>query len=169
MNYDKKKIRGYCFAVLLSLSLMTVAVADSVTYATASGGISNLVNVPILVNQLILSSSASTNTTVYLIDSKTTALTFTNNIYYTISSTVGNVTNVYTNVLGTIQTNVYLGQQLTTVTNAASTNNLSVVATLIVPAASTITYTPANFYRFMNGLLVTNVNGVTASFSYSRW
>jgi hypothetical protein len=169
MNYNEKKIRGYLWALALSLSLSTVVLADSVTYSTASGGISNLVNVPIQVNQLVLSSTASTNTTVYLIDSKTTALTYTNNVFQSITLTVVTVTNVYTNVLGTIQTNTYLGQQLTTVTNAVSTNNFAVVATLIVPAAQTITYTPAGFYRFMNGLLVTNVNGVTASFSYSRW
>ena len=157
------------FSILMLIALTATARADSVSFTASAAAITNLVNVPLLVNQVII--SANTNaTTVYLYDSKSTTLTYTNNVYQTITTTIGNITNVYTNFLGTVQTNVYLGMQRAYVTNSASTNSFNVVATLIVPANTTITYTPAGYYRFMNGLTVTNTAGpLSASFSYSRW
>jgi hypothetical protein len=159
--------------ILLSLaligSIVTGVFADNVYYTTASTLNTNLANYPLLVNQVTISSSASTNVTVWLIDSKNSSQTYTNNVYQSITTTIGTITNIYTNFVGTIQTNTYTGMQSTTVTNAAATNNLPIVAVLSVPANTTITYTPSGFYRFMNGLLVTNLNGVTFSASYSRW
>src|SRR5438093_6921281 len=144
--------------LLLSLALIvsiTCAIrADSVSFTASDVANTNLVNSSVLVNQVTI--SANTNAvTVYLIDSKNTSQTYTNDVFQSITTTIGSVTNVYTNFLGTVQTNIYFGMQRTSVTNAASTNNLPVVATLIVPANTTIVYTPASLYRFMNGLLVT--------------
>lgn len=156
---------------LVLLGLVLGAKADSISVSVTNAGafLTNVINVPVQVNQVII--SANTNaTTVYLYDSKTNSLVYTNNAYQTISTTIGTLTNVYTNFLGTIQTNTYPGMTSVTVTNAASTNALNIVATLIIPANTTITYTPVGFYRFMNGITLTNTAGpYSASFSFSRW
>lgn len=103
--------------------------------------------------QIQLVGNSSNNLTVLLFDGPSTnstyaVLAYTNSIINTVT-----LTNIYTNILGTIQTNIYTNIMNTVITNVPQangyTNGYNVLWYGVVASNTTVTYTPPiNVFAF---------------------
>lgn len=156
-------------AMILSLAINSFALTASVT--TTGASTNNLLSHSAAITGFVFVNSDATQVaTVHLVDSYTTNLVYTNAAYtnYSISTFTSLSTNVptalnpylmiYTNFQGIIETNTNSFIMTVAGVSAAATNNLPVIVHLSIPAASTVTYSPALAITAWRGITITNSN-----------
>lgn len=161
------------------LSLVTLlgvlsfgAKAATVSSTITAGTLVNLIPTnQLLVSSVVLINSSATNATVTFYDSPRNTLLWTNSAYTSRVVTVGNKTNIYTNFLGTIETNMYTNVIIGGfVTNGLATNTYSTLAAVPVPANGSVTFTPDSPLVANFGLTASNspaAVGISATVTYS--
>lgn len=161
------------FKKLLSLSLLAILAstyqlqADSVTYGPSTTAITSLIQRAARINQIVFSNAATNAVTLTFTDSPTNTLTYvvgayTNNVY-----TIGDVTTIFTNRTGALQTNTVNTLTSTLSVQAATTNNYRQPLIQLVPASSTVTFTPAIGFNVGFGLAASSGStNVTAVVTY---
>jgi hypothetical protein len=150
----------YAITALVISSLLVGHLYAFSTSMTIQPGV--MTNFPIVVTgalkvtQVIVSASATNVANLKFVDTLTNSLTVTNAAYTNILTYATNVTQIYTNYYGVIQTNI-LTNQLVDVTNtvAAATNNCNIPLSYNVATNATVTTSSAGYY-FVNGLWITN-------------
>ncbi len=159
-----KKILSLLFAAATLASSLAATAIYNPTATTAASVIQGSAKI----NQIIFSNAATNAVTLTFYDAPTNVLTwvagaYTNNVY-----SVGTVILPYTNRLGVVTgyTNSTLTSTLTPV--AQSTNNYRTALVQLVPASSTVTYTPPNGNFVGYGLAAaTTATNVVAVVTYS--
>lgn len=149
-----------------------VTLASSINAATSSTSISaagtnNILAGPVRIYQLMFANGSGSAITVRLLDAPSTNQTYTAGAYSLISRTgPTNVVTTFTNFFGVVQTAT--NYVITTTTNSvsASTNSYPVIGTWVIPANSTVYYTPESMLRINNGLLVTNQAAIAITSDY---
>lgn len=156
--------------LITTLLIGMVANAATVTTALTPSAINNVISTnQLLISSVVVQNSTATNGTVYLFDSPRAVLLWTNSAYTSRVTTIGNLTNTYTNVFGTIETNRYTNVIIGGfVTNAGATNAYRSLASIPVPANSSVTYTPEEPLIATFGLTMTNIPNVTVTVTYSN-
>lgn len=157
-------IKSLLVASLLIAANFNASAASS--SSTNAAGLNSLLTSGANLKQITVANLTTNVATCFFIDSPSTNLTYTLAAYTVRSQTTGNVTNIYTNVLGALTTNIYSANIITLVTNAASTNNYAYLTTLVVPASATLTYTPTSFVSAGRGVLLTNNQSVAVTLEY---
>lgn len=152
------------FAAMLSLS----AFGATATITQSAAGTNSILAASASLRSLTLVNASGSAVAVKFFDAPSTALTYTNAAWTTIGWTAGTTTNIYTNILGNIETNTYTTVTQTTSTNAASTNSFATVLSLSIPASTTVTWEPASPLYLSRGLLITNGAAVSGTVSYNR-
>lgn len=89
----------------------------------------------------LVAASGTNSVTIDLYDNAQTNITYTNAQYITQTTVSTNVTVIFTNSVGNIQTNKYPGQWTYSVTNAANTNTLPILQTFVLTPNTSITRT----------------------------
>jgi hypothetical protein len=118
---------------LLSLLSLEKLSAQTTTIVAATTGTNVVLTAPY--HLLSISAFAANAQTISFYDSGTTNLFYTNAAYITRTSYTTNVTNINTaTTTGIPQTNIYSGIWTYSVTNAASTNTLPIIATILLGA-----------------------------------
>ena len=97
-------------------------------------------------------------------DSATNTITYTNAIYTNYSSFTTNITQLYTNTQGIIQTNILVGTWRYPVVVAASTNNRPIIQTVFFSAGIPVTM-DVN-WLVVNGLAAVASTNATLSVTY---
>ncbi len=159
--------------ILIALLAATGIYAQAATISSnnlAPATINNLIPTnQLLISSVVLVNSTTTNATITLIDSPRGVLLWTNSAYTSRVVTLGNVTNIYTNFLGVIETNMITNVVVGGfVTNSGATNAFRVLATLGVPANNSVTYIPSTPLVTSYGLTVTNNPNVNITVNYSN-
>lgn len=150
-------------ASLLIASIVCVnAASTSTTVATTT--CSNLVTLisgaPGTITSVVFTSPAASVGSAKLYDSSSTAITYTNASYTTVSSYATNYISSWTNYYGVVNnaTNLVLMQVTNTV--AASTNSVPLLLTMSAGTNTSVTYSGLNM-NFQSGLAVTNTGAGT--------
>jgi len=154
------------FSILALVGLIAFnSPAQNTTTIVAASGTNVVLSAPY--HLLSITALAAVAQTLDFYDSGTTNLFYTNAAYVTRTSYATNVTNVIAGsatTTGIPQTNIYSGIWTYSVTNAASTNTLPKIATIILGVNVPITL-PVND-RLIRGLAVTTTNDATVSVTY---
>jgi len=142
------------------VGLTALVNAESVSIVIPANTMTNIVNGPTVVNQVLLTSANTAGTVqVRALDNNSDAVLRINPAYTTKALYLTNWTEYVTNYFGLIHTNLYTNM-LYTVTNqavAATTNSIAPVITASVPAATTVVYSGVD-YKFLYGMWVTNTS-----------
>lgn len=130
------------FVTLAVASLLSFNAVQAATYSTNITGISTniLLNIPANITAISVSAATlptGTNAVLYFYDNNTNDIVYTNAAWVSRTTVSTNVSTVFTNQQGIVQTNSYPGQYTTLVTNAAATNTLPLMTSFSVPANST--------------------------------
>lgn len=169
MNKLIKTLLVGLIAVGLNLSVQ----AAEVSATTSTNATYNLLSVGALASNYRITSGADAVTVKFYdasdaSSSATTAPTITNDTYTAITRYITNYTVLYTNTLGTIQTNTYSGLYNASTTVAAATNSLTPITTVVVPANTT--YEPGVGtvdWNLVRGLVAIANTNATVSVTYT--
>jgi hypothetical protein len=101
----------------------------------------------------------------YFFNSPVTNTFWTNNAYTNITRTVGTITNIYTNVLGTITTNTYPGILVASNVVAAGTFTYPLFKSFVVNSNTVSTWEPPNPVQ-VGGITSTNSAAVNLTIIY---
>jgi hypothetical protein len=164
-----KKLTKYfttMFAIAAMLALNTYA--DIVIYNPTSTAAVSLLQKGARINQILFSNAATNAITLTFTDAPTNTLTYVVGAYTnSVVSTPSTVTT-FTNIYGVVQSSTNTTFTLTPTAVAASTNNYRTVLIQLIPASSTITFTPPIGLNVGFGLAAaTTATNVTATVSYS--
>lgn len=124
----------------LSLAIMLViaipAKSDNVVVIGAANVSSNLVATPIITDSITVTATSANITTVRFYDSATTTTNYIQGAYTSYSSYATNYSVIFTNANSFLVTNTFVGVYTLGTVNAASTNTLPLLYTIIVPASA---------------------------------
>lgn len=130
--------------------------SQSPAQATRAGGIT----------LLTIANSTTAAVAVRLFDSPTTNITFVTVPYTNITRSVVSITNIYTDPLGALVTNIYNGVTNTQATVAQATNSYRTIGFFNVSSNSTYSIPYASPDIFNLGLTLTNNGALTISVDY---
>ncbi len=155
-----KKLLSILF---LSAILVANVKGQATTTVAITAGTNSVLAAPY--HLLSISALGTAAQTVNFYDAAGTDLSITNAPYVSFASYTTNVTNIdIATTTGIPQTNVFTGIWTYAVTNAAATNRLPIVQTLILAANIPVTV-PANA-RLLRGLAAVTTNSATVSVVY---
>ena len=146
------------------MALAAASFAATVSINVNNASFTNVLagfNNPVTVTAVQLSSTGTgTNASIWLIDTPTNSLTYSNSAYTTTISYATNYISTWTNFYGVTQSWTNISLVDVSFTNAASTNAYPVRAILSAAAGSVVTYNNLNA-NFYNGLWATNLSTAT--------
>lgn len=151
---------------LFAIGLAFASHARTVSVSIPPGGITNILNTSVAVQQIILSAPTATNTSVTLVDSPTNVTTFVQLGFTNTLSYATNIVNSYTNFWGTL-TQVTNFNALVDVPVAVpqTTNAYPVRIGNAAALASTSTKFDNVNYYFNSGVTITNTSSGNATVS----
>lgn len=145
-------------AILLLALTTTVSFGASKTVSLTGAASVNLLSVPGVITYMTVTGTSNT-VNLQFYDASGTNIYYTNDAFtyrYWVSASV---TNIYTDILGNSETNVYNAYTNTLATNSAATTAYPLVFTLSnVTSNNTATYTPVTPISFWRGLALTNAS-----------
>lgn len=131
--------------------------ATATVTVSAAATTNSLLSVGSRVTQVVMANAGTNATVLALLDAPSTLTTYTNGAYTNWSTISTNITQVYTTPSGVSQTNTLTGVYQVSTAVAAATNNYPPSLLYVIPASSTVTFTPqGNGMLFMRGTLLTN-------------
>lgn len=154
-------------AAVVKLAIVSANAFTISTNLPANRTLNFLTNYAQITSITVDNTNATTIARVYFYASPSTNTHYTLNEYSNIVRTVGTLTNIYTNVLGTIQTNTYPGIRISTNVVAASTNLYPLIYTANVNSNSVSTYEPSLPISTV-GLTITNSAAVNITIQYEQ-
>lgn len=138
MNTFKKYIA--VIGVLLLSTFTTVA--DTATYNPTALTAVSVLQRGARIAQIVFANAATNAVTLTFYDAPTNVLTYVVGAYTNRVLTTPSTVTTFTNIYGVIQTSTNVTFTLTDTAVAQSTNNYRTILTQLVPASSTVTYTP---------------------------
>lgn len=164
MNLFKKLLLG------LSIIGLTIfnAQADTVTYNPTATTIASILQRGVKLNQIVFANAATNAITITFTDCPTNVATYVVGAYTNqVVSTPSTVTT-FTNIYGVVQTSTNVTYTLTATAVAQSTNNYRTILTQLIPASSTVTWTPPNgVYAGFGVAGSTTATNVVATINYT--
>lgn len=166
LKNKKNNIGRALVSIMLSIALVSLVFVIS-SYARTTATVS--AQLPVnssssltngggnLVSITVINTNTTANLTIAFYDAPTTNITITNAAYTNYTLVTATTNDIYTNVVGRLNTNTYTISTVTPQTVAAATNNLTLITTIVVPTNSTATWV-ANGTRFVKGITSTNNN-----------
>lgn len=148
-------------SLLIAAVISVNAASTSTTVATTTcSNLVTLIRGPGTISSITFQSPSASVGSAQLYDSSTTALTYTNAAYTTVSAYATNLVSLWTNYYGRTNyvTNIVLMQLTNTV--AASTNYFPLLLTMSAGTNTAVTYSGLNM-NFQSGLAVTNTGAGT--------
>lgn len=124
------------FTFIAALVFTVSTYADTISYAVTAGACSNLLSVPKLVNQIIVTATTTNTTTFKFYDTSNTTTTRVQTAYANTISYATNFSVVFTNEANLLITNSYTGLWTGPSNVSASTSSLPAIVTLVVPASA---------------------------------
>lgn len=164
MNFLKKLLT---VVGLIGLTTFTV-VADTATYNPTATTAVSVLQRGARINQIVFANAATNAVTLTFYDAPTNVLTYVVGAYTNRVITTPATVTTFTNIYGVVQSSTNTTFTATDTAVAASTNNFRTVLTQLVPASSSITYTPplGNYVGFGLAAATTATN-VIATINYS--
>jgi len=129
----------------------------------------NLFNQRSTVHQIVVSTTNINPISVAFYDASGTNTYFTNAAYTNYTWTVQQYTNIYTNFVGRLETNVFLANVRTTNSAAASSfTSYPLLWSTTIYSNSPSTYTPPVGINAFSGVVMTNGGKVSVTMTYER-
>lgn len=153
--------------VIVATSQLHAAVAVNNTYATGTGTNNvSLYSGPYNIQSFVAQNPSGVAQTVVIFDAPGLGITNVIPGYTNYAVSVVSVTNVYTNIFGAINTNIFSALTNTVVNTAQTTNNYRIVDSFSVASNSTVTRLyPEGAIFGIFGIGVTN--GPLTNFTYT--
>lgn len=162
-------MKKFFSSILVSLMLLSASAiqAASVVTALATNSITSVLTVPAYLISVQVANATGVTATVSLVDAPSTVLTNVVGSFTLPLTYATNIVSTFTNVNGVVTsiTNAAVFTASTTV--AQSTNNYPFLNTLVIPANSTVVWSPINGAYVQRGLTATNNAVVTLTTSYA--
>jgi hypothetical protein len=159
-------MKNFFLSILLALVTFT-SFAETISGSSATNSITSLSTNGIAIYKLMIANGTGSASTVAFYDTSATNLTYTLGQYTNTTQYTTNLVTTYTNYLGVIQTNTNTFLYTLNTTQTASTNNYRRLATIVVPAGNTVTYSPTTPLAALLGLTVTNDAAVSVTVDYA--
>lgn len=162
-----KFLKNLFVVALLSIATFTT-VADTATYNPTATTAVSVLQRGVRINQIVFANAATNAVTLTFTDAPTNVLTYIVGAYTnSVISTPSTVTT-FTNYYGVVQSSTNVTYTVTATAVAQSTNNYRTVLTQLVPASSTVTFTPPNGVYVGFGLAAaTTATNVVATINYT--
>jgi len=163
MNTFKK-----LFAVVGLFALTTLtAVADTATYNPTATTAASVLQRGVRINQIVFANAATNAITITMYDAPTNVLTYVVGAYTNRVITTPSTVTTFTNIYGVVQSSTNVTFTATDTAVAASTNNYRTVLTQLIPASSTVTFTPPlGLYTGFGLAASTTATNVIATINY---
>lgn len=156
-----KKLSVITMACVALLAANIASAVDTTTGPLAANSSNSIFQVSGRVVQMVLANNDATATTLRFYDAPTNRLNYTNAAYTNYITYTTNIVSVITLPSGVLQTNTNSGVFTVAQTVAAAATFYRNVATVVIPASSTIVYSPTNGLLVGFGFAVTNVGNAT--------
>lgn len=155
-NELKKLLLGLCISAVVFIGFKASAAESSTTITTSAAVTNGIATNAWFISKIVVTtpSGNSANLTLNFYDNGQTNIIYTNAAYTNFTTITTNYTALYTNTLGIIQTNRYVGTWQLANEVAAATNTLPVIAAFSLTPGSTET---------RSGLQISTVKGLTAT------
>lgn len=124
---------------LLAVGFVIVGLGADTSVSPTSSSTNQVVLGRASVALITVTATTANAVTASFYDNANTNKTYTTSEYLTRTTTSATWTNIWTNTLGQLQTNIFTGKSTTVTTNAAATNTLPTVTTFAVPASGSVT------------------------------
>lgn len=167
-------MKKFISILVATFALLNSAMAIDQVNVIASNTPTVLLSQPVQIASVTVANATGVTATVCLVDSSSktsgpngNGLTYTRAAFTTTTSYTTNMVTDYTNINGVATSVTNSALYTLTSTTAATTNNYRVINTIVVPANTTLTWTPVNGAYANNGVLSTNSAAVTVTTSYS--
>jgi hypothetical protein len=163
MNFFKK---FFTVIGLITLSTLT-SVADTATYNPTATTAVSVLQRGVRISQIVFANAATNAVTLTFTDAPTNVLTYVVGAYTNRVITTPATVTTFTNIYGVAQSSTNTTFTLTDTAVAASTNNFRTVLTQLVPASSTVTFTPPlGLYTGFGLAASTTATNVIATINY---
>jgi hypothetical protein len=151
---------------LIVLSTFT-GVADTATYNPTATTAVSVLQRGVRISQIVFANAATNAVTLTFTDAPTNVLTYVVGAYTNRVITTPATVTTFTNIYGVAQSSTNTTFTLTDTAVAASTNNFRTVLTQLVPASSTVTFTPPlGLYTGFGLAAATTATNVIATINY---
>lgn len=156
------------FIAAILVAFPMVALADSATYNPTATTAVSVLQAGGRINQIVFSNAATNAVTLTFTDAPTNVLTYVVGAYTNQVVTTPSTVTTFTNIYGVVQSSTNVTYTLTATAQAATTNNYRTVLTQLVPASSTVTFTPPVGVYYGFGLAAaTTATNVVATINYT--
>lgn len=125
--------------LLVTIGLVAASYGADVSVTPTSSSTNQVVAGRASVALITVTATTANAVTASFYDNGATNKTYITTEYLTRTRSSATWTNIWTNTLGILQTNIFTGQSTTVTTNAAATNTLPTVTTFAVPASGSVT------------------------------
>lgn len=152
------------------IALVTIsASAQFTTNGLYAAGRRAILSGPVeLLSLQLYNTNASTAALIYVIDSGVETNRWNLPAYVSVSTPATWITNYFTNWYGGVMSNAFQIVSRSLTTNASSWPYYPTIYSVSVPAATTVTWTPAIPIQTLYGLNLSNASGIDFTATYSR-
>lgn len=151
--------------ILCAAALVFSAQADSIKTGSITNGVNLLLSTSAALKELTVLNGAAASTFILYDNNSATSTNIVRPLYYTYSRSRATNAYVFTNALGNLQTNSEIYLQITTTTNAATTNEANRVYLANVAASGTLLVDPPQgVYNFTKGVQLYSTSTSTLSY-----
>lgn len=167
-------MKKFISIIVATFALLNSAMAIDQVNVIASNTPTVILSQPVMLTSVSVANATGVTATVCLVDSNSktsgpnsNGMTYTRAAFTTRTSYATNYVTDYTNINGVVTSVTNAANYTLESTTPATTNSYRVINTIIVPANTTLTWTPVNGAYANYGVVSTNSAAVTVTTAYS--
>lgn len=163
-----KKLLLNTLGVITAVLMAIQGFAASVSWSPTTANTNSILATGSSIFKITVANPSAAVATVTFRDAPATSQTYVIGAYSNQVLTVTSYTNVFTNILGTVQTTIYTNILRSTLTAVAqTTNDYPIILSLVIPAGTTYNFEPVNPHLAFQGILGVTTTNVTATIEYA--